>query len=342
MITLLQYNGSNVTPQDDAILYNFIVQDSGVLFGCTVTHLGAGQLQVADGRGIIQGRNFVIEAQTVQATLAESGTLPGRLIIQVDVANSEEPISFVTQAQNPLPDLIQEDINGSGSIFQLPLATYTAEVTQISGLTSVAHILGNTILPESKGGTGQTSLQAARNAMGLGNTLGVLPVANGGTGQSSLANVTVGNANSVGGVPSDEIASYHTLPTGDLVTAIRSLPAKSCGLFRNSGNCTNLPISGMGGTGYYVVNASNDVQIFWSALTTGETYYNTLAGGIEKGWLPLLDPAKMSAGTLPAGVVATNSTDYTTARLRNIKASTVDLTPGVSAISSGTVYLVYE
>lgn len=41
-------------------------------------------------------------------------------------------------------------------------------------------------LPASKGGTGQTSLQAARNAMGLGNTSGALPVANGGTGVTRL------------------------------------------------------------------------------------------------------------------------------------------------------------
>ncbi len=41
-------------------------------------------------------------------------------------------------------------------------------------------------LPVASGGTGQTTLQAARNAMGLGNTTGALPVANGGTGQTSL------------------------------------------------------------------------------------------------------------------------------------------------------------
>lgn len=38
------------------------------------------------------------------------------------------------------------------------------------------------VLPAANGGTGQTSLQAARNAMGLGDTTGALPVANGGTG----------------------------------------------------------------------------------------------------------------------------------------------------------------
>jgi len=40
-------------------------------------------------------------------------------------------------------------------------------------------------LPLSKGGTGQTSAAAVRNALGLGNTTGALPVANGGTGASS-------------------------------------------------------------------------------------------------------------------------------------------------------------
>lgn len=56
----------------------------------------------------------------------------------------------------------------------------------IAGILSAAH-----------GGTGQTSLQAARNAMGLGNTTGVLPIANGGTGTSSsdpvVASGTSGN-----------------------------------------------------------------------------------------------------------------------------------------------------
>lgn len=51
----------------------------------------------------------------------------------------------------------------------------TAE--NVSGTVDVAH-----------GGTGQTSIAAARNAFGLGNTTGAVPVANGGTGASTAAN----------------------------------------------------------------------------------------------------------------------------------------------------------
>lgn len=45
----------------------------------------------------------------------------------------------------------------------------------------------NGVVPASKGGTGQTSLQATRKAMGLGDTLGALPIANGGTGATTAA-----------------------------------------------------------------------------------------------------------------------------------------------------------
>ena len=51
----------------------------------------------------------------------------------------------------------------------------------------------------------------------------------------------------------------------------------------------------------------------------------------------------ITAGTFAAtGVKAMNGTDYTTARVRNIKASTTDLTAGSSALANGDIYLVYE
>ena len=51
----------------------------------------------------------------------------------------------------------------------------------------------------------------------------------------------------------------------------------------------------------------------------------------------------ITAGTFAAtGVKAMNGTDYTTARVRNIQASTTDLTAGSSSLSNGDIYLVYE
>lgn len=52
--------------------------------------------------------------------------------------------------------------------------------------------------------------------------------------------------------------------------------------------------------------------------------------------------SQVTAGALPIGVTATNGTDYGTSRVRNIYAGTADLTPGVSALASGSIYIVYE
>lgn len=51
--------------------------------------------------------------------------------------------------------------------------------------------VSNGVVPASLGGTGQTSLQATRTAMGLGNTLGAVPIAAGGSGQTGTVNTDI-------------------------------------------------------------------------------------------------------------------------------------------------------
>lgn len=53
--------------------------------------------------------------------------------------------------------------------------------------------------------------------------------------------------------------------------------------------------------------------------------------------------SQVTAGTFPAtDIKAATGTDYTTSRIRNIRASTTDLMAGSSALSNGEIYLVYE
>lgn len=163
-IELKQWNGQNITPLDDAILYQHFESRSGIITGCEVTSLGGNQIQVATGRGIICGREFAITQETILATLGSN--LPGRLLIQIDTSNVSSPISFVTQAANPLPALVQDDINAGGTIYQLPIATYTVSTTQISDLVdvgvrldSLSNLATSLTLPltVAQGGTGNTS-----------------------------------------------------------------------------------------------------------------------------------------------------------------------------------------
>ena len=57
------------------------------------------------------------------------------------------------------------------------------------GDQSIVDMIGGagTVTAIEKGGTGQTTVAAARNAFGLGNTDGAIPIANGGTGQTTVA-----------------------------------------------------------------------------------------------------------------------------------------------------------
>lgn len=69
------------------------------------------------------------------------------------------------------------------------------------------------------------------------------------------------------------------------------------------------------------------------------------AGQITAGTLPSgvnISASQVTAGTLLIGVKASTATDYGTARLRNIKAGTSDLTAGSSSLANGEIYLVYE
>ena len=139
MITLKQFTGQNITPTDDATLYElFSSSQAGIIYGCNVTSLGANQLQVSAGRGMILGRSFVVEQETILAELAPSGSMKGRLSIKIDLGNAETPISFETQVGSVLPSPTQEQLNRGGSVYEMPLAEYDVDAIQISNVTMAA------------------------------------------------------------------------------------------------------------------------------------------------------------------------------------------------------------
>lgn len=141
MVTLHTVDGGTVNAINDALLYDFVIGQNGIATGATVTSEGALLLHIDSGWGVIKGRIFSIEAETISATPSTSDTVKGRLILQIDITNTTSPITFVTQAAATLPALQQEDINGNGTIFQLPIATYDVNEVAVSNLQMVAPIV---------------------------------------------------------------------------------------------------------------------------------------------------------------------------------------------------------
>lgn len=144
MILLKQFTGSQVVAKDDAILYDWLSQNAvSLFFGCEVTSLGANMMRITSGRGIILGRTFEVQQEDFTAQLATPGSSwKGRVYVEIDTANAAQPISIKTVAAESLSPLVQEDINGDGTIYQFELYTYDASPTDISNLVRTAKTSG--------------------------------------------------------------------------------------------------------------------------------------------------------------------------------------------------------
>ena len=94
------------------------------------------------------------------------------------------------------------------------------------------------VLPAARGGTGQASLSAARNAMGLGNTTGALPVANGGTGASDAAGARANLGITPGGIGA--AAASHQHGAGDIASGTLPVERGGTGASDAAGALTNL------------------------------------------------------------------------------------------------------
>lgn len=105
------------------------------------------------------------------------------------------------------------DLNGRLAV-NVPW-TDTVDLTSMSGA-----------LPVANGGTGQTTVAGARNALGLGNTDGAVPIANGGTGAESAedarTNLGLGSASTHDAETA--VANDSNIPTGSAVVAYMSVP----------------------------------------------------------------------------------------------------------------------
>lgn len=153
-----------------------------------------------------------------------------------------------------------------------------AQTLGFGGTTSSSEVI-----PVNRGGTGQTSIAAARNAFGLGNTTGALPVANGGTGVTSLAAArsAMGLGNTTGALP---VANGGTGVTTDAAIGLKAYPVGALYISYNSTS----PASRFGGTWTQItgrfLRAANDVATGGAdtvTLTSAQlpSHTHTFSGG---------------------------------------------------------------
>lgn len=143
MITVYQIQGQNVPPLADARLYELLSGGGvGVVVGCEITSLGGLQLRIGSGWILIQGRWIAIAEETITVTPSGSGQMDGQLLLHMDVSNTESPGVWITNAQTPLPAPVRENVNGSGTIYELQMCTYKVDQLQVASLQTTFPVLG--------------------------------------------------------------------------------------------------------------------------------------------------------------------------------------------------------
>ena len=133
-IQLVTYANQTVTPTNDAIIYEKAVDQNGIFYGCNVT-VTSNNVNITGGYGIVCGREFVINSESIAVTLAPSGTLDGRLYVRLDLADADAPIQLLTATGNTLPPLQQDDdVNFVNGTWEMELATFDVGVSALSNV----------------------------------------------------------------------------------------------------------------------------------------------------------------------------------------------------------------
>jgi len=129
---VLRATGENISPSDDASLFNQVFKTDGLFKDVTISSLGSNQVSIPALYGIIQGREFTNAAETLSVTLPTSGTATGYIYVQYDLA--ADPIGTLGSALAPFTPTY-EDINENGTVAQMVLATYTASTVAVTSIT---------------------------------------------------------------------------------------------------------------------------------------------------------------------------------------------------------------
>ena len=155
--------GQNVSPSDDGRLFDQIFTD-GLFEETTITHLGANNVALGAMYGIICGRDFTAEAQTVAVELPEddAGTT-GYIYVEIDTS-SDDVITIGTALAPFTPTY--EDLNTNGAVAQMIIAEYVASSVAITSLTpNYVMATSGSVLPGSVA-TVETSPAVANHSVG--------------------------------------------------------------------------------------------------------------------------------------------------------------------------------
>ena len=156
-IKLKTFKSGNVTPQNDAIIYQTVFPGAGAFKGCEVSVARNNVLHISQGFGMIKGRFFEMYETEVSVLLADTGeTKLGRIYIHMDLSNTDEPVQILTEIADELSVLEADaNVNYNNTTYDMELAKFKVTSTQISDLENTF----KSIAPAGGGGGSSSSLE---------------------------------------------------------------------------------------------------------------------------------------------------------------------------------------
>jgi hypothetical protein len=132
MSRVVRAAGQNVSPSDDAKL-NFKLFTDGLFADVDITSLGSNVVHIPALYGIMKGRDFSTDAQDINVTLPSSGTGTGYVLLRFDTSTTDV-VSIISKLA---PYTLQyDDINESGTICEMLLATYVASTVAVTSIAN--------------------------------------------------------------------------------------------------------------------------------------------------------------------------------------------------------------
>ena len=253
-IQLVTYANQTVTPTNDAIIYEKAIDQNGIFYGCNVT-VTSNNVNITGGYGIVCGREFVINSESIAVTLAPSGTLDGRLYVRLDLADADAPIQLLTATGNTLPALVQDDdVNYTNGVYEIELATFTVGVSSLSDVVETFDTIE---------GTTELVNEAFSPTLHTITPLGFFKNVGGGYYQIGKLCIVNCNAYIDGTFAAND---YYTL-TNNLPPSFIDLSALTVTTANNSGN--RGAVASVSNSGALVIQSGNLALSYYTIFITG-------------------------------------------------------------------------
>lgn len=138
LVNIITWPEVDVTPLDDALVYETAIGNGGVIYGIDVTLKTSNTLHVSAGHAVICGRKLTVVEGDVSIPLSTSGDLNGRIYLQLDLSNATTPASIQTEVAAQLtPPIQDENVNITNGTYEIDLYHFTVSPVTIGGLQKV-------------------------------------------------------------------------------------------------------------------------------------------------------------------------------------------------------------